>query len=111
LIGRLTGFLAVTKSPSARSDNLIFAYGEVPRALDLSTRIHPPDGRRRAHPAGQPGTDARGSSTAATRRATDLAEYLVQTLGVDYRTAYVVVGQTVRAASRAGVRAAGSPGR
>ena len=30
LIGRLTGFLAVAKSPSARSDNLIFAYGEVP---------------------------------------------------------------------------------
>ena len=39
LIGRLTGFLAVTKSPSARSDNLIFAYGEVPRALDLAGRI------------------------------------------------------------------------
>ena len=39
LIGRLTGFLAVTKSPSARSDNLIFAYGEVPRALDLCTKI------------------------------------------------------------------------
>jgi argininosuccinate lyase len=27
LVGRLSGFLAVTKSPSARSDNLIFAYG------------------------------------------------------------------------------------
>ena len=38
LIGRLTGFLAVAKSPSARSDNLIFAYGEVPRALDLALR-------------------------------------------------------------------------
>jgi argininosuccinate lyase len=39
LIGRLAGFLAVIKSPSARSDNLIFAYGEVPRALDLSLRV------------------------------------------------------------------------
>ena len=39
LIGRLTGFLAVAKSPSARSDNLIFAYGEVPRALDLAIRV------------------------------------------------------------------------
>ncbi len=39
LIGRLTGFLAVVKSPSARSDNLIYAYGEVPRALDLALRI------------------------------------------------------------------------
>ncbi|HEY3200725.1 MAG TPA: lyase family protein, partial [Actinomycetes bacterium] len=28
LIGRLSGFLAVAKTPSARSDNLIFAYGE-----------------------------------------------------------------------------------
>jgi argininosuccinate lyase len=36
-------------------------------------------------------------------QATDLAEYLVQRLGVDYRTAYVVVGNTVRAAARAGV--------
>ncbi len=33
LIGRLDGFLAVVKTPSARSDNLIFAYGEVPRSL------------------------------------------------------------------------------
>src|SRR4029078_9061957 len=39
LIGRLSGFLAVTKSPSARSDNFIFAYGEVPRGLDLSLRV------------------------------------------------------------------------
>ena len=39
LIGRLSGFLAVVKSPSARSDNLIFAYGEVPRALDLAARV------------------------------------------------------------------------
>ncbi len=38
LIGRLTGMLAVSKTPSARSDNLIFAYGEVPRALDLAGR-------------------------------------------------------------------------
>jgi argininosuccinate lyase len=36
-------------------------------------------------------------------QATDLAEHLVQLRGVDYRTAYVVVGNTVRAASRAGV--------
>jgi argininosuccinate lyase len=38
LIGRLSGFLAVVKTPSARSDNLIFAYGEVPRALELAGR-------------------------------------------------------------------------
>ncbi len=39
LIGRLDGFLAVVKTPSARSDNLIFAYGEVPRSLELAGRV------------------------------------------------------------------------
>jgi argininosuccinate lyase len=102
LIGRLTGFLAVTKSPSARSDNLIFAYGEVPRALDLSLRI-----TRlitgvvrtlRVNPDRMYDELRRGYT-----QATDLAEHLVQVCNVDYRTAYVVVGNTVRAASRAGV--------
>ncbi|HTK65353.1 MAG TPA: argininosuccinate lyase [Pseudonocardia sp.] len=102
VIGRLTGFLAVTKSPSARSDNLIFAYGEVPRALDLCLRItrlmtgvvatmHV--NRERME------QELRAGYT----QATDLAEHLTQSLGVDYRTAYVVVGNTVRAASRAGI--------
>jgi argininosuccinate lyase len=102
LVGRLSGFLAVTKSPSARSDNLIFAYGEVPRALDLSLRItrlitgvvH----TLRVNPARMREELARGYT-----QATDLAEYLVQTLKVDYRTAYVVVGNAVRSASRAGI--------
>jgi len=35
----MSGFLAVVKSPSARSDNLIFAYGEIPRALDFTIRV------------------------------------------------------------------------
>jgi argininosuccinate lyase len=102
VIGRLPGFLAVTKSPSARSDNLIFAYGEVPRALDLCLRItrlmtgvvatmHV--NRERME------QELRAGYT----QATDLAEHLTQSLGVDYRTAYVVVGNTVRAASRAGI--------
>ena len=102
LIGRLTGFLAVTKSPSARSDNLIFAYGEVPRALDLTDRItRLMSGvvrTLRLHPERMRIELDRGYT-----QATDLAEHLVQRLGVDYRTAYVVVGNTVRAAARAGI--------
>jgi argininosuccinate lyase len=102
LIGRLTGFLAVTKSPSARSDNLIFAYGEVPRALDLSVRIaRLTTGvvrTLRINPTRMYEELRRGYT-----QATDLAEHLVLTCGVDYRTAYVVVGNTVRAASRAGI--------
>lgn len=102
VIGRLTGFLAVTKSPSARSDNLIFAYGEVPRALDLSLRITRLMGgvvrTLRVNPERMREELDRGYT-----QATDLAEHLVGLVGVDYRTAYVVVGNTVRAAARAGL--------
>ena len=38
LIGRLTGVVAVQKSPSARSDSLIMAYGEVPAMVDEARR-------------------------------------------------------------------------
>jgi argininosuccinate lyase len=37
-------------------------------------------------------------------QATDLAEFVMQTCGVDYRTAYVVVGAAVRRAAAAGLR-------
>jgi argininosuccinate lyase len=102
VIGRLTGFLAVTKSPSARSDNLIFAYGEVPRALDLSQRITRLTGgvirTLRVNPERMREELDRGYT-----QATDLAEHLVGLVGVDYRTAYVVVGNAVRQASRSGI--------
>jgi len=102
LIGRLSGFLAVSKSPSARSDNLIYAYGEVPRALDLAVRITRLTAgvirTLRVH-TDRLAEEVRGGYT----QATDLAEHLVQTCDVDYRTAYLVVGRTVRAASLAGV--------
>jgi argininosuccinate lyase len=109
VIGRLTGFLAVTKSPSARSDNLIFAYGEVPRALDLSQRITRLMGgvvrTLRVNPDRMREELDRGYT-----QATDLAEHLVQLVGVDYRTAYVVVGNTVREAARQGIPGAGITG-
>ncbi|MET0740191.1 MAG: argininosuccinate lyase [Candidatus Nanopelagicales bacterium] len=103
LIGRLSGFLAVTKSPSARSDNLIYAYGEVPRALDLALRItRLTNGvirtlavnRERMWHALESGFS----------QATDLTEYVMQTCVVDYRTAYQVVGIAVRRAHEAGLR-------
>lgn len=102
VIGRLTGFLAVTKSPSARSDNLIFAYGEVPRTLDLCLRIT----RLMAGVVRTLRVNAdrmREELMRGFTQATDLAEHLVQVRGVDYRTAYVVVGNAVRDASRAGL--------
>jgi argininosuccinate lyase len=109
VIGRLTGFLAVTKSPSARSDNLIFAYGEVPRALDLSLRITRLMGgvvrTLRVNPDRMRQELDRGYT-----QATDLAEHLVQLMDVDYRTAYVVVGNTVREAARLGIPGSGITG-
>ena len=39
-------------------------------------------------------------------QATDLAEYIMQTCGIDYRSAYRVVGHAVRQASAAGLRGA-----
>jgi len=102
LIGRMSGFLAVTKSPSARSDNFIFAYGEVPRALDLSLRVTELMGgvvrTLEVHPGRMRAELDRGYA-----QATDLAEYLTVSRNIDYRTAYVVVGNVVRDASRAGI--------
>jgi argininosuccinate lyase len=102
LIGRLTGFLAVAKSPSARSDNLIFAYGEVPRALDLSIRVM----RLMTGVVRTLRVNAdrmREELDAGYTQATDLTEYIVRACDVDYRSAYVVVGNAVREASRRGI--------
>jgi argininosuccinate lyase len=102
LIGRVAGFLAVAKSPSARSDNLIFAYGEVPRALDLAIRVtRLMAGVMRTLEVNVEQM-ARGLDDGYTQ-ATDLSEFIVQRCGVDYRSAYDVVGKVVREASRQGI--------
>ncbi|WP_329480392.1 lyase family protein [Kribbella sp. NBC_01484] len=103
LIGRLTGFLAVVKSPSARSDNLIFAYGEIPKAVEFATRIT-------ALMEGVVDTLSVNETRMWERleegytQATDLAEFVMLRCGLDYRAAYLVVGEVVRDASRRGVR-------
>lgn len=103
LIGRLTGFLAVVKSPSARSDNLIFAYGEIPRALELSSKISAlMSGVIRTLSVNE--ERMRQELQNGFSQATDLAEYVMLTTGIDYRSAYHVVGNTVRTASREGLR-------
>jgi argininosuccinate lyase len=95
LIGHVAGTLAVQKSPSARSDNLIFAYGEIPVALEharLMTELT----------AGVVATltmneaRLRDMLAGGFSQSTDVAEELMMTAGVDYRTAYEVVGAAVR---------------
>lgn len=103
LIGRLTGLLAVVKTPSARTDNLIFAYGEVPRSLDLAARVTRLMGGVVATLKVRP-ERMWESLVGGFSQATDLAEYVMQTCEVDYRTAYRVVGTTVRDAAQKGLR-------
>jgi argininosuccinate lyase len=102
LIGRLTGLYAVCKTPSARSDNLIFAYGEVPRALaraGTATRLM-------AGVVAGLRVDAAAMARALESgfsQSTDLAEFVMTECDVDYRTAYDVVGVAVRRAAKAGL--------
>lgn len=103
LIGRLTGLLAVGKTPSARSDALIFAYGEVPRAVDVAARAT----RLMTGVVSTLAVNAermREAVLGGFAQSTDLAEYIMQACELDYRSAYHVVGDTIRAASRRGLR-------
>jgi argininosuccinate lyase len=105
LIGRLTGLLAVTKTPSARSDGMIFAYGEVPRALQLSTKAV----RLMAGVVAGLEVDAHAMRRSLDRsftQSTDLADVVMQRCDLDYRTAYRTVGEAVRAAAVRGASAA-----
>lgn len=103
LIGRLSGFLAVSKSPSARSDNLIYAYGEVPRALDMALRTTRLTAGVIATLQVNSGQMWRALESGFSQ-STDLAEFIMQKCAVDYRTAYQIVGIAVRKASRDGIR-------
>lgn len=101
LIGRATGLLVTQRTPSARTDNWLHAYGEVAGALDLArqvvtlgaevTRTLEVDREALAAVAGQNFTGA-----------TDLAEELLLRHGLDYRSAYRVVGRAVAAAVEGG---------
>jgi argininosuccinate lyase len=96
LIGRLTGLLATGLTPSARTDNWLYAYGEVAGAVDLAGRLV------RLGTAVVAGltvhTEVLGEQAARHfTAAADLAEELAQRFRLDYRTAYRVVGRAVAA--------------
>jgi argininosuccinate lyase len=95
LIGALTGLLAVQKSPSARSDNLIFAYGEVPTAVDRARRV---TALTAGVVAGFTVNERRmrDALDAGFSQATDVAEQVMLRTGLDYRRAYQVVGAAAR---------------
>jgi argininosuccinate lyase len=95
LIGHVAGVLAVQKSPSARSDNLIFAYGEMPAALEHARRMTDLTAGVVATLTINEGR-LREALAAGFSQSTDVAEQLMVDCGVDYRTAYQIVGTAVR---------------
>ena len=101
LIGRTTGLLVTQRTPSARTDNWLHAYGEVAAALDLARRIV----ALGAEVAQTLVVDREALTSAAGTNftfAADLAEELVLRHALDYRSAYRVVGRAVATAMDAG---------
>jgi argininosuccinate lyase len=92
LIGRATGVLATQRTPSGRTDNLLYAYGEVAGAVELAARLL----RLAAAVAESLTIDAARAERAlreSRAAAADVAEAISLETGLDYRSAYRVVGR------------------
>lgn len=99
--GRLGGLLVTARTPSARTDNWLHAYGELSGGLALAGRLV------RLAIAVVRGLHAntevlRDTARADFTGAADLAEDLCAAHGLDYRTAYRVVGRAVAEAVNGG---------
>lgn len=97
LSGRLAGLITTARTPSARTDNWLYTYGEVAGALVLAGRLI------RLGTAVVRGLQVHTSVLAAGAGAhligaADLAEDLSLTHRLDYRTTYRIVGKAVAAA-------------
>lgn len=101
VIGRATGLLATAKSPSARTDNWLYAYGEVAGALALSGRLIRLGTAVVRGIRPNLGVLARGAG-ASFIGAADLAEDLSLAHELDYRTCYKIVGLAVATAVSSG---------
>jgi argininosuccinate lyase len=104
VIGQVTGLLAVQKSPSARSDALIFAYGELPVAVERTRRITELT-RGVVETLDVHAERMRAALEQGFSQATDLAEIIMLNAHIDYRSAYRVVGRAVRTLSARGLAA------
>lgn len=101
LIGRLAGTAATARTPSAATDNWLHSYGEVLSSLELATRIVVlADAVVRTLDIDAQRMLASASDQQAI--ATDLADEMVLRSGMDYRTAYRVVGRAVAEALDSG---------
>jgi argininosuccinate lyase len=91
LLGRATGVLATQLTPSGRTDNLLYAYGEVAGSVELATRLLDLAAATAAS------LTFAGVELPADALATDAAERLSIEQGLDYRAAYRRVGRDVAA--------------
>ena len=100
LMGTLTSVTALGRTPSGQVDNRIFAYGDVPRALEMASgvAILMADVVRGLQ-FNTSLAEARLAGGFAT--ATDLAETITLETGLDFRTAHRIVGRLVREATQA----------
>ncbi len=104
LIGKTASMAAYGQTPSGQVDNRIFAYGELPLAVDRATQAV------RLMAGVLQGLSV--NSELMARRAaegyaqsTDLADVIMQETGLDFRTAHEIVGLVVRNALERGVPA------
>jgi len=95
LMGKLVSMVAVGKTPSGQMDNRIFVLGELPRSLDMTV-----DTVRLM--AGLMGGLRFNTELMARRasegyaQATDLAEVIMQSARINYRTAHRLVALAIR---------------
>ena len=101
LIGRVAGLMATQRTPSARTDNLLYAYGEVSGAVELATRVVDLAAAVTKSLEPDPGAMARAAGEGFALAA-DLAEALCQATGLDYRSSYLVVGRAIATAIEQG---------
>lgn len=101
LIGRATGLLVTQRTPSARTDNWLHAYGEVAEALELARGVVALGAEVVRTVEVDVGALAAAADSGFTGSA-DLAEELVLRCGLDYRSAYRIVGRAVAEAIDAG---------
>jgi argininosuccinate lyase len=97
LVGRLTGLLVAQRTPSAQTDNWLYACGEVGGALTLARKLV----NLGAEVVRTLRVDAEAMAATATANftgATDVSEEISLRTGLDYRSAYRVVGRAVAGA-------------
>ncbi|HRE46756.1 MAG TPA: lyase family protein [Aggregatilineales bacterium] len=104
----LQSVIATNMTPSGQPDNRLFPYGEVPRALDLTTRvISLMSGLLKRAEFHTERLSARAG--AGFSGATDLGDYLSEAAGLDPRTAHKVIGYAIRTMLEMGIPTESDP--